>query len=190
MKNLKKYLLLLIILLIASLNFNLILKPLNLVTGGTQGLALVLNHLFKFSPALTILVINILMLIISYFILPKSTTYGTIVATFIYPLFIKITSFIPTISNQNYSLLFVILSGVICGITGGYIYKLGFSSGGLNLVSLVLKKYFNINIAITNFCLNTIIILLGYVYFGLLKCIYSILIIIINSYLISKILKK
>jgi len=190
MKKRKKYLLLLIILLLSSLNFNLILKPLNLVTGGTQGLSLILNHLFNLSPSLTILIINLIMLIISYFLLPKSTTYGTIVATITYPFFIKLTSFLPSFETTNLMLFFVVLSGIICGVTGGYIYKLGFSSGGLNLISLILKKCFNINIALTNFILNTIIILLGCFSFGLLKGIYSILVVIINSYLINKILKS
>ena len=39
----KKYLLFLIILLIAAINFNLFLKPLKLVTGGTQGLSIIIN---------------------------------------------------------------------------------------------------------------------------------------------------
>ena len=45
-----KYFLLLLALFIAALNFNLILKPLHLVTGGTQGLAIILNHLLKLKP--------------------------------------------------------------------------------------------------------------------------------------------
>ena len=39
--KIKKYLLLLIVLFIASLNFNIILKELDLVTGGTQGLSII-----------------------------------------------------------------------------------------------------------------------------------------------------
>jgi len=187
--KIKKYLLLLIVLFIASLNFNIILKELNLVTGGTQGLAIIFNHLFNLSPSLVIFIINLLMLIISYFTLEKETTYGTIISTFIYPLFVKLTSNINSLNlDNNYLIFLVILTGIICGITGGLIYKLGFSSGGINVVALVIKKYFNINIAITNFVLNTIIILLGCFYFGIIKGLYSILVVLINSYIINKIL--
>lgn len=187
--KLKKYLLLLAILFIASLNFNIILKPLNLVAGGTQGIAIILNHLFKLSPSLVILIINLLMLIISYFTLPKETTYGTIVATLVYPLFVKLTSNINSLNlPDEYLIILVILSGIICGITGGYTYKLGFSSGGINVVALIAKKYFHINVAITNFVINTVIILLGAFNFGIVKCLYSILLILINSYIINKIL--
>ena len=189
--KIKKHLLLLIVLFIASLNFNIILKELDLVTGGTQGLSIILNHLFKISHSTIILIINLSMLIISYFTLPKETTCGTVIATFIYPLFVKLTNNINSLNiNDNHLIFLAILSGIICGITGGIIYKLGFSSGGINVVALVIKKYFNVNIAITNFVLNTIIILLGYFYFGIVKCLYSILVVLINSYIINRILKS
>jgi len=191
MQKLKKYFFLLILLFIASLNFNIILKPLKLATGGTQGLAIIINSLIKLEPSTIIFIINISMLVISYFLLSRETTYGTILATLIYPLMVRLTNNLISFKFINhYLIIFVILSGIICGITSGFIYKLGFSSGGLNLISLILKKCFNINIALTNFILNTIIILLGCFSFGLLKGIYSILVVIINSYLINKILKS
>lgn len=191
MKKIKKYIYLLLILFIAALNFNLILKQLNLVAGGTQGLAIIINHIFKLNPALIILIINIIMLVTSYFKLPRTTTYGTIIATFIYPLFIKLTTINPVIkTNENFIIIPVIISGIICGITGGYIYKLGFSSGGINILAILIKKYFKIKISITNFIINIIIILLGTIQFGIIKGIYSIIIITINSLIINKILGK
>ena len=191
MKKIKKYIYLLLTLFGAAINFNLILKPLNLVAGGTQGLAIIINHIFKISPALIILMINIIMLMASYLKLSKTTTYGIIISTFIYPLFIKLTCFIPTIKiADNYIIILVVIAGIICGLTAGYIYKLGFSSGGINVVVLLIEKYFKIKISITNFFINTIIILLGIIQFGIIKGIYSIIIISINSVIINKILSK
>ena len=58
----KKYLILLTSLFIAALNFNLFLKPLNLITGGNQGIALIVRHVTSVKPALSILIINIIAL--------------------------------------------------------------------------------------------------------------------------------
>ena len=88
----KKYLLLLIILLIAAINFNLFLKPLKLVTGGTQGVSIIINSFTNVSNSLLIFIINLLMLILSFIFLRKQTTFGTILATISYPLFVKLTS--------------------------------------------------------------------------------------------------
>jgi len=191
MQKLKKYFFLLILLFIASLNFNIILKPLKLATGGTQGLAIIINSLIKLEPSTIIFIINISMLVISYFLLSRETTYGTILATLIYPLMVRLTNNLISFKFINhYLIIFVILSGIICGITSGFIYKLGFSSGGLNLISLIIKKYFHINVAITNFCLNVIIILLSCFSFGIKKGLLAILNILINSIIINLILRK
>ena len=56
----KKYLFLFLWLFIAALNFNLILKQLNLVTGGTQGLTLLIKHIIDIRPSIIILVIKMM----------------------------------------------------------------------------------------------------------------------------------
>lgn len=189
--NIKKYLLLLLWLLLAALNLNLILKPLSLVTGGTQGLAIILNHLLKIKPSTIVLIINVIALIISYFFLSKASTSSAIISTFAYPLFIRLTSFIPTITFlEKHCLISSIIAGITCGVTGGFIYKLGFSSGGITIINLLVNKYLKIKIATSNFIINFIIILLGCYYFGFMKTIYSIIVITIGSLIINKVLKK
>lgn len=189
--NFKKYLLLLLWLLLAALNLNLILKPLSLVTGGTQGLAIILNHLLNIKPSTIVLIINVIALIISFFLLSKASTSSAIISTFAYPLFIRLTSFIPVITFfENHYLIASIIAGITCGITGGFIYKLGFSSGGITIINLLINKYTKIKIATSNFIINFIIILLGCYYFGFMKTIYSIIVITIGSLIINKVLKK
>lgn len=185
----KKYLLLLFYLLLASLNLNFILKPLNLVTGGTQGLALILSYITNLSPSLLILIINIITIIISFFFLTKDHTKSALISTFIYPLFIKLTSYIPNL-NINNNFFIVIISGLIYGFTSGMIYKLGFSSGGITIINLLINKYLNIKLSVINFITNIIIILLGYLLFGLNKSLSSLLLIIIGSIVINLILTK
>ena len=87
----KKYLILLLSLFIAAINFNVFLKPLNLVTGGNQGIAIIIKHLTNLKPSLIILIINIISLIISYIFLRKETTLSLVIASLSYPLFIRIT---------------------------------------------------------------------------------------------------
>lgn len=187
----KKVFLLLICLFFAALNFNLILKPLSLVTGGTQGLAILINHLTKLKPATIVLIINIIAIITSYFLLTKENTYSALIATYAYPFFIKVTNNFPTIPFfEKYTLLSAILAGIICGITGGFIYKLGFSSGGTTIINLLAKKYLHMKIAIANFIVNGIIILLGFFFFGLTKTLLGIIVISLGSFLIYRILKK
>ena len=191
MKKIKNYLLLTLCLFMAALNFNLILKPLELVTGGTQGFALLITNIIKIKPAIVILIINVTTLVISYFCLSKSTTYGTFASSFIYPICVKLTSFISNISYiAHHILLSSIIAGIICGLTGGYIYKLGFSAGGVSTINLIVNKYLKIRVAISNLIINLLIIVLGCFIFGLTKGFYSILVISISSIFINIIIKK
>lgn len=190
-KNIKSVIFLLICLFFAALNFNLILKPLSLVTGGTQGVAILINHLLHIKPATIVLIINVIAIITSYFLLTKDNTYSALIATFAYPLFIKITSYIPEINlPSNLTLLWAIIAGIVCGITGGFIYYLGFSSGGISIVNLLVNKFTNIKISLANFIVNGIIIILGYFHFGFMKALYSIIVIAVSSIIINIILKK
>ena len=161
----KKYLKLLLILLIAAINFNIFLKPMKLVTGGTQGLAIIIHELIKMPHSTIVLIINLLMLILSYIFLKKETTLGTVIATISYPLFIKLTSFLY--------------------LTNGYIYKLGFTAGGINTIAPIINKYKNIKVGTINLIINIIILLIGCFQFGIKKLLYAIVVIIINSILIN-----
>lgn len=175
---------LLIYLFISSLNFNLILKKYGLVTGGTQGLSIILSTIINISPWIIILTINCLFFVISCFFLDRETTKGIIISTFIYPLFVKITSIININIANNIGLL-VLISGVISGFTIGNILKLKYSTGGINILLLLLKKYYKIRESLSNLIINSIIILLGLSLFGLKKAILGIIIIAINSAMIK-----
>lgn len=187
----KKYIYLTISLFFAAINFNFFLKELNLVTGGTQGLAIIINHFIKFKPSTIVLIINIISLIISFIFLKKETTTSAIISTFLYPFFIRLTSYIPNIPIiKEHILTSSIIAGIICGTTGGIIYKLNFSSGGITVINLILKKYFNLKVSISNFLINSLIIIVGTFFFGLLKMFYSIIVISISSLIIHLIMKK
>ena len=179
----KKYLKLLLILLIAAINFNIFLKPMKLVTGGTQGLAIIIHELIKMPHSTIVLIINLLMLILSYIFLKKETTLGTVIATISYPLFIKLTSFFNL--NISTNLLNIIITGIISGLTNGYIYKLGFTAGGINTIAPIINKYKNIKIGTINLIINIVILLIGCLQFGIKKLLYAIVVIIINSILIN-----
>jgi uncharacterized membrane-anchored protein YitT (DUF2179 family) len=187
----KKYLSLSLLLLLASLNFNLFLKTLNLVTGGTQGLAIIIKYFINLKPSVIIFIINIISLIISFILLKKDTTKSAIISTFLYPILVKLTSVIPEITFIKENILISsILAGLICGFTNGYIYNLNFSSGGLTILNIIINKYFNIKLSTSNFIINFLIIIAGTSIFGIKKALYSIIVILISSFIIKIIIQK
>lgn len=186
----KKYLILILSLFIAALNFNLFLKPLNLVTGGNQGIAIIIKHITNLKPSLIILIINIISLIICYIFLRKETTVSLVISSLSYPLFVRLTNKISISIITNIPILTAIIAGIICGITGGLIYKLNFTQGGISIINNLLHKYTKLKISISNFIINSIIMIIGCFYFGFIKLLYSLIVISISSLIINIIMSK
>ena len=81
-----------------------------------------------------------------------------------------------------------ILIGILLGITNGLMYKVGFSNGGLNIISQVLYKYFHISLSKTSMIINIIVVLIGGIYFGFNMVLYALIIIYISSLVMDKVL--
>ncbi len=186
----KKYLILITSLFIAALNFNLFLKPLNLVTGGNQGIAIIIKHITNLKPSLIILIINIIALIISYIFLKKETTTSLVMSSFSYPLFVRITNKLSLPIITNIPIITAIIAGIICGTTGGLIYKLNFTQGGISILNNLLHRYTKLKISVSNFIINSTIMIIGCFYFGFIKLLYSLIVISISSLIINTIMSK
>lgn len=185
-----RYLVMFISLFVSAILYNLLLQPTKIITGGVNGLAIINKYLNGIKPSLTIFIISLVMLILSYIYLGKKRTAGTLIATFIYPLFVELTSNINTYIPIDLTDLLVIsiFIGVIGGLANGALYKTGFSNGGLPIISQILFDKFKIPIGKTNFILNIAIILIGSMFFGTNMIMYAIIILYINSLIVDKII--
>ena len=75
MKNiLYRYGVLIICLFFSSIIFNLFLYPIKLVTGGMNGIAIIINHLLKISPSIIIFIGSSICLFLSTILLSKEQT--------------------------------------------------------------------------------------------------------------------
>ena len=190
MKKIKRYVSLVVGLIIYSLSFNLFLQNYDLIPGGVSGIAIVFNKLYNFDTALFILILNFILIIVSYFTLGWSFTKNTILGAILSPFFIKITSFIPNIIDiKGTEVIFVaILGGILAGYGVGIIYKNGFSNGGTDVIEFTLSKYLKIPINKAIMIVDGLISIIGGLIFGLDKAIYSIIVLLCLSTVSNKLL--
>lgn len=189
-KKLWRILLMALSLLLSATLYNIFLLPLNLVTGGTQGIAIITKHLYKIDPALMIFILSGLCAIFSFIFVGIERTAGTIVASILYPLLVKITSPLATFIAIDSSdmLLLVIFAGAISGLANGLMYKTGFSNGGFPVVSQVLYEKKQISIAKSSLFINISIVLAGTYFFGTTKTMFAIIFLYINNIVLDKVL--
>ena len=147
------------------------------------GVGIILNKLIAIDPSLVILVGDIVLLILSYFLLGKEETKGTIIGSLLYPVFVKLTSsFTELIDLSGMDTLVLVLFGaVITGFGLGLIFKSGFTTGGTDVLNQIVAKYFKTSLGNSMIFTDGLIIVCGLFVFGIDKFMYS----LISLYIIS-----
>lgn len=181
---------LIISLFVLAFVYNLLLLPTNLVIGGANGLAILINYVYEIDSAIMIFLISLSCLLFGFMYLGKEKVTNSVIATFLYPLFIILTSVITQNIKLNYEDMFLIIifAGIIGGLANGLIYKTGFSTGGLHIIGQIINKYFKIPTARVNLIIDSIIIILGSFFFGWDILMYAMILIFINNLMIDKVL--
>lgn len=189
-KLISRYTILLFSLFISACYFNLLQLQTHVVTGGTSGISIITENLFGWEPSIVILISSTSLLILSFIFLGVEKSSGAVIATFVYPLFVELTKDLPYYFPVDTSdmLLISIFLGIIAGITTGLTFKVGFSNGGISILSQILYKYKKIAISTTSLWINMIIVLIGGFSFGWTMVMYAIIILYINSLMIDRVM--
>lgn len=173
-----------------AITFNLLLRPAGIVIGGMAGLSMVLNHLSIFNISQIIFCLSLFFIILGYLLLDKKIVIQTIIAAFLYPLFILLTYNISDLILINYHELEVIslFAGIMLGVSNGLVEKTGFLSGGTDILQKILVKYIKISTGVSFIIIEGSILLLGLIYFKFDQFMYAVLIVYIVSLVGSQIM--
>ena len=123
-----------------ALGLNVFLVPKKISTGGIGTIATVLKHLFSVPLSLTNIILNGILFLFGVKILGKKALIKTVLGIASLSLFLEITAFIPTYSEDM--LASSVLGGILVGIGLGLVIRQGASTGGSDFLALMLYKYF------------------------------------------------
>jgi uncharacterized membrane-anchored protein YitT (DUF2179 family) len=133
---------------VLAVNYNTFLLPNNFVIGGTGGITTIVSHFIEIEPATFIFGFNVSFIILALFLLGPRKTGLSLIGSLIYPFFVSITAgFCSKIAvNLQFEtfLLTTIVTAVLFGTANGFIYKTGFSTGGMDILFQILNKYLHI----------------------------------------------
>lgn len=166
-----------------ALSFNLFIAPNNLIPGGVGGISIIVYNLFGFDRSTFIFIVNVLLLIISYFFLGKEKTKTTIIGALLLPILIKITEHIDVWIQIDTTkiLLLATLGAALYGIGIGLVFKAGFTTGGTDIVNQIIAKYGKTSMGKGMLITDGTIVLSSAIFFGLDSMLYSILILYLVS---------
>ncbi len=174
---------------IASLGVNLFLSNAKLLSGGVTGIALILQYLWEVPSGITVFLLNIPLFFVSYKYLNKRFTIYTAIGMLSFSTALMITKPLSTLVQVDDMLLYCIYGGVLSGIGSGLIFYRNGSTGGTDIITMVIrKKYSNFDIGQVGFAFNLIIVTVSIFIFGLPRALYTLISMFITSTILDKVL--
>lgn len=191
LENLFKYSLFFLGTFLLGLSYNLLLAPNDLIVGGMSGLGLVLKSAFGWNDQLFIYISSGVLLVVSYIFLGKETSRKALLGSVLYPLMITFTlplaNVILKYNDISEFLIIVSLAGLLYGVSNGLIYKMGFNTGGGDIIMHLISKYTGMSNSRSSVLYNTFILIISGFTFGISSFIYSMIIMAISTLIINKI---
>lgn len=152
-------------------------EPYGFAPGGTYGLSIVFHHLFGWKTEVAALCMDIPLLLVGFIFLGGKFGAKTVVCTFMIPLFMSLIHKFygydallePGITDRallEEQLLSSIFGGIVYGVGLGMIFKSRATSGGSDIISMILHKYTHISLGTLVIIVDCIITLTTVVAFG------------------------
>ena len=168
---------------IISLAYNIFIVSNKLIPGGVGGIAIILNEFFGINNSISIFIMNVFLIAVSYFTLGKEKTKASILGAIFFPLAVALTEHINVWLEIDTSqmLLSAVFGGILYGFGAGLVFKAGFTTGGTDILNQVISKYAKISLGKSMLFCDGLIVLSSGIFFGINSMMYSIIILYIIS---------
>ena len=158
--------------------------PNHFSTGGVTGISIVLGHYVpSMTPATFVTVINIALLLLGFAVFGKSFGLKTVYASLLMSGVLRLLEIVcpmnaPMTSQPLVELMFAV---GLPAVGSAILFNVGASSGGTDIVAMILRKYTSLNIGLALLCSDTVITLSACVAFGMETGLFSVLGLIIKA---------
>lgn len=174
---------------LGGIAFNVFLMPHKLLSGGVSGIALIMNYIFGFNPGVLVFVFNIPIFLAGYKFVDKEFIILSLIGMTAFSVFIDVFSFLKNIVYIDDVLLSCLYGGVLNGIGMGVVFRNRASQGGVDIVAVILKKYFSINLGTTSLMINIAVVAIGSYFYGIKLAMYTLVSMYVSSTVLDKVIK-
>ena len=172
-----------------AFSVKLFILPAKLISCGTTGIGMVVEHMTNIPMSSFILVFNIVMLSIGWVVLGRNFAMTTIFSSIFYPLALEFLNrtlgdFVVT----EDPLLQTLFGGLSMGLALGMVIRGGASTGGMDIPPLLINKFFHIPVSATLWAFDFTIMLCQMAFHPLEDLLYGVLLIISVSVSLNKVM--
>jgi uncharacterized membrane-anchored protein YitT (DUF2179 family) len=167
----------------------LFILPSGLITGGTTGIALIVNHFTGMQISAFVGAFNVAMFALGYLVLGRKFAMSTLVSTFSYPVMLGlIQKAVGDFVLTEDLLLSALFGGLLIGLALAVVIRLGASTGGMDIPPLILQKTLRIPVSASMYVFDFIILIGQMLFTPKQTCLYGILLVLVYTITLDKLL--
>jgi uncharacterized membrane-anchored protein YitT (DUF2179 family) len=166
----KDYVIMVMGCMLFSIGAVLFVEPYGFAPGGTYGLAMVFHHLWGWRTEVTALCMDVPLLIIGTLVLGAKFGIKTLICTLLLPFFMFLVHTVygfdalldpglTDFTQMNQQMLSSLFGGVFYGVGLGMVYRTGTTTGGTDIINMILRKYFHISMGTASIIVDGLITL-------------------------------
>ncbi|MEG0177598.1 YitT family protein [Anaerorhabdus sp.] len=133
--------------------------PYNILSGGLAGLGIALQPLIHIDPLLFVNIFTIGLFLVGTALLGKNFAFKTLISSIVYP--VALLWFKGRFMIDVDPLLASLYGGLLTGIGAGIAMRTGASTGGINVVTMILHKYTTCSLATLVLIIDAVTVGLG-----------------------------
>lgn len=157
------YLLILLGALLYAVSTVLFIFPHKLLLGGTSGISVILEAYLPFSPGVILLMINTGLIVAAFFVLGKQMAVRTLVGSVLTTVMITAAEQLFPLTGPIIALpwLSALVGAAIIAVASGVMFYVDSSSGGTDVVALIVRKFSSIDIGKALLLTDVLIVIVG-----------------------------
>lgn len=176
--------------LIVACAVSFFILPNNILTGGVPGVAVAIQPIFHLDPVLVINVLTVGLFLVGALLLGKEFAMKSLISTICYPMFVTTLSYIADMFPKETFLmpdyLASIYAGLILGVGLGLVFRVDASTGGMDIVALILHKFTKIPTGSSVMIVDSCTIAVGMFTYGLAPALVGILSVFVSGECINR----
>ncbi|HEX2866415.1 MAG TPA: YitT family protein [Ignavibacteriales bacterium] len=188
--TIKSYLIIALGLFVYALGWAAFLIPSKIVGGGLSGLCTSIYFVTGIPVGVTFLVLNSVLIVLSIKILGRGFGIKTVYAVLILSFFLSLLQYYIHEPVVKDAFMASILGGILGGVGIGMVFTQGGSSGGTDIIAMIIIKYKNLSPGKILLALDVVIISSSYLIFhSLEKIVYGCVVMAVTTYTIDMLLE-
>lgn len=161
-------------------------------TGGVSGIGTLLGKITPFTPATLISVINLICLLLGFLVLGKETGIRTVYSSLLFSGLTQILELAFPIEKPltDQPFLELAYAMLLTSIGSAIIFHCSASSGGTDIIALILKKYTSLNVGKALLCVDFLIAASSFFVFGMKVGLFSLLGLFSKAYIVDGVIEN